>query len=53
VQSKFPRQALVATIQRGDQVIVPSGDDEILAGDTVVLIATAESVEAAQKLFLR
>jgi len=53
VQSRFPRQALVATIQRGDQVIVPSGDDQILAGDSVVIIATAEAVEAAQKLFLR
>lgn len=53
IRNKFPLQALVATIQRGDQVIVPSGEDEILAGDSVVLIAMAESVDAVQKLFVR
>jgi len=53
VRGKFPRRALVATIQRNDQVIVASGDDEILAGDSVVVIAAADAVEATQKLFGR
>ena len=53
VRAKFPQQSLVATIQRGNEVIVPSGEDQIQAGDSVVLIAQAEAVDAAQKLFLR
>ena len=52
-RSKFPRGALIATILRGDSVIVPSGDDEIHAGDSVILIASSESVDAARKLFQR
>ncbi len=51
-KSKFPRGALVATILRGEKVIVPSGDDEVLPGDSVILIASSESLEAARKLFL-
>ncbi len=50
-RGRFPRQALVATIQRGDDVIVPGGDDEVRAGDSVVVVTTAESVEAVRKLF--
>lgn len=51
-KSKFPRGALVATILRGEKVIVPSGDDTVLAGDSVILIASSESLEDARKLFL-
>jgi trk system potassium uptake protein TrkA len=46
----FPLGALVATILRGDNVIVPSGEDEIRAGDAIILIATADSLEAARKI---
>jgi trk system potassium uptake protein TrkA len=46
----FPKGALVATILRGDNVIVPSGEDEIRAGDAIILIATADSLEAARKI---
>ncbi|HEO69904.1 MAG TPA: Trk system potassium transporter TrkA [Candidatus Hydrogenedentes bacterium] len=53
VQSRFPRQALVATIQRGDDVIVPSGNDAMLVGDCVVIITTSDAVEAVRKLFKR
>ncbi len=53
VRTKFPLGALVAMIQRADKVFVPSGEDEILAGDTIVLIATADSAASARKLFLR
>ncbi len=47
---KFPRGALIATILRGEKVIVPGGGDEIHAGDSVILIATSESLEPARKL---
>ena len=37
-------------ILRGETLIVPSGEDEIQAGDSVILIAMADSLEAARKL---
>ncbi|HOD51083.1 MAG TPA: Trk system potassium transporter TrkA [Candidatus Hydrogenedentes bacterium] len=45
------RGALVASILRGDQVIVPHGDDEIQAGDSIILIATPDSLDGVLKLF--
>lgn len=53
LKSKLPSGALVATILRGDEVIVPSGNDEIHEGDSVVLIVASDSLEPVQKLFLR
>jgi len=47
---KFPKDALVATIIRDDEVFVPGGEDRILEGDSIVLIATAASLEAAQSM---
>jgi len=51
LRNKFPKNALVAAILRGDQVIVPSGADAIRPGDSVVLIVDSESLESVQKLF--
>ncbi|MFO7976207.1 MAG: Trk system potassium transporter TrkA [Candidatus Hydrogenedentota bacterium] len=45
------RGALVASILRGDQVIVPRGDDEIQAGDSIIMIATPDSLDRVLKLF--
>jgi len=53
LKSKLPKDVLVATILRGSEVIVPSGEDEIRVGDSVVLIVDADSLESIQKLFLR
>ena len=50
VSSRFPRGALIATIIRGDKVFVPGGEDEILAGDSVILIASEDAVEPALKV---
>jgi len=52
-KSKFPRGALIACILRGEQVIVPGGEDEIHAGDSVILVASSDSVDAARKLLQR
>jgi trk system potassium uptake protein TrkA len=46
-----PGQALVAAIMREKQVVVPSGEDELRAGDHVVVIAMAQNRESVQKLF--
>ena len=40
LKSKLPERALVATILRGDDVIVPSGEDTLEGGDSVVLFST-------------
>jgi len=53
LKSKLPDRSLVATILRGDRVIVPSGKDQMLPGDSVVMIVAADSLEPVQKLFLR
>lgn len=45
------RGALVASILRGDQVIVPRGDDEVQAGDSIIMIATPDSLDGVLKLF--
>jgi trk system potassium uptake protein len=45
------RGALVVSILRGDQVIVPRGDDEIQAGDSIIMIATPDSLDGVLKLF--
>ena len=50
-RSKFPRGALIATILRGEKVIVPSGEDEIHAGDSLILIASGDTLEDARRLF--
>ena len=50
VSSRFPRGALIGTIIRGEKVFVPGGDDEILAGDSVVLIASDEAIGPALKV---
>ena len=39
-------------VEPGDEVIVPSGEDRVLAGDSVVLIGSAESLGPTRKLFL-
>lgn len=51
VNVKFPRNCLIASILRGDEVIVPSGDDELRSDDSVIAIASAESLESVRKLF--
>lgn len=51
IRNKFPRNTLVATILRGEEVIVPSGEDHIQVGDSVIMIAGLDSVEGVQKLF--
>jgi len=51
LRNKFPRGALVAAILRDDDVIVPSGDDEVRAGDSLVVIATPDSLDPVVGLF--
>ncbi len=41
-QLKLKPHILVATIVRGEQVIVPKGDDCMMPGDSIVIVTTAE-----------
>jgi len=50
---RMPRGALVGIILRGERVIIPSGADEIVAGDSIILIAESRAVDAARKLLLK
>ncbi|MBI4557433.1 MAG: Trk system potassium transporter TrkA [Candidatus Hydrogenedentes bacterium] len=50
-EARLPRGTLVATILRGNDVIVPRGDDVIQAGDSVILIASVPSFDSVRRLF--
>jgi trk system potassium uptake protein len=45
-RAEIPADSKVAGLIRGDRLIVPSGDAEILPGDRVVVIASPESARA-------
>ena len=47
----LPRGALLAAIVHRDQVIIPRGDDEVQAGDTVVLLTTEGARPTVERLF--
>lgn len=47
----FPEGAIVATIVRGEQIIVPRGRDALMAGDTAIVFALPESVKTVVQLF--
>ena len=47
--TKFPRGAIVAALVRGEEAIIPSGDDQILAGDRVIVFALKKAVPAVER----
>ena len=47
----MPRGALLASVVSKDKVRIPRGDDQIQAGDTVVVVATAAARTAVERLF--
>jgi trk system potassium uptake protein TrkA len=49
--SRFPKNAVIGAIVRGDQVIVPRGDDEVLVGDEVIVFALPDAMPEVEKLF--
>ena len=49
----MPREVLLGAIVRGDEVIIPSGDDELQAGDRAVVIALKESISKVDDLLSR
>ncbi len=47
----FPSNVLLGAIVRGDEILIPKGEDELLAGDHAIMIALSESVEKLDDLF--
>ena len=48
---KFPRHAIIGAIVRGDDVIVPTGNDFIDLNDRVMVFALPESIKKVEKFF--
>jgi trk system potassium uptake protein TrkA len=50
VELGFPRDSTVVAVLRNDRVIVPRGDTRLQAGDEVLVLVTAESIDEVRKL---
>jgi CIC family chloride channel protein len=48
----FPDECVIASIQRGVQVIVPKGETQLELGDIVIIVAKGTALQAAKALFL-
>lgn len=48
---KFPKQAIIGGIIRGEEVFIAKGDTQIKAKDKVVLFALPEAIDKVQKFF--
>lgn len=46
----WPRNSLVASLQRGRRVLIPHGDTVLKAGDVLVVVAEGPALEAVQNL---
>jgi trk system potassium uptake protein TrkA len=50
VEVGFPRDSTVVAVLRNDRVVVPRGDTRLLAGDEVLVLVTADSIDEVNKL---
>ena len=50
-ESKFPKQALIAAVVRGNDVIIPRGDTVIDPEDRIIVIARREAIPKVEKAF--
>ncbi len=48
---EFPRGAVIGAIVRGDEILMPRGDDVIAVGDEVIVFALPEAIGPVDKLF--
>ncbi len=49
---KMPAQTMIAAIRRGDRVYVPGADDQIAAGDTILVIGPHSISDDLRKMFV-
>lgn len=50
---RLPSQTLVSAILRGDELIVPGGNDAILAGDEVLVVGNTDRIPEVERTFGR
>lgn len=48
---KFPEDALIGAIVRRDQVLLPTGDSVIQAGDRIIIFTMLHAISSVEKLF--
>ena len=48
---KFPKNAIVGAVDRGDEVVLANGNTQVNAGDSVVVFSKADALEKLEKLF--
>ncbi len=48
---RFPKNAIVGAVQRGNDVFIPVGDTQIRANDEVVLFVLPDAINDVEKLF--
>lgn len=48
---KIPEGAIFGAIVRGDQAIIPSGNDVVMPGDRITIFAKRKSINKLEKLF--
>ncbi len=46
----LPRGCVLVSIIRGDEVIIPHGDDQLEAGDSVIAVTSLESEETLKRI---
>ena len=50
-ETHFPKDAIIGSIFRGNDMILPRGDDRILVGDDVIVFALPSAIPEVEKLF--
>jgi trk system potassium uptake protein TrkA len=48
---EFPKDGVVGTILRGDEIILPRGEDVLHPGDDVIVFAMPEAIPEVEALF--
>lgn len=51
MELEFPKNAILGTIIRGDDIIIPKGSDVILPGDRMIIFTLPEASRAAERFF--
>ena len=48
---QIPRGAIIGAVLRGEEVIIPDGEDQLAAGDRTVIFTLPDAVARLDKLF--
>lgn len=50
-QVGFPEDGVIGAIIRGEEIIIPRGDDQVLPGDDVIVFALPSAIDEVEALF--